>query len=65
MERAVERNIIFDAIKAFAIGLVVYGHSIQYLSGCTWDNEIFRIIYTFHMPLFFMISGYFFSSSLQ
>jgi fucose 4-O-acetylase-like acetyltransferase len=60
------RNRVFDAIKALAIVLVVYAHSIQYLSGCDfWNNGIFQLIYSFHMPLFFMVSGFFISSSLQ
>ena len=50
-----------DAIKAFAIFLVVYGHSIQYISGVDfWNNRIFQIVYSVHMPLFFAISGFFF-----
>ena len=58
------RNYIFDAIKALAIGLVVLGHSIQYLSGVDyWNDGLFQFIYSFHMPLFFMISGFFFASS--
>ena len=61
-----QRNIVFDAIKALAIVLVVYAHSIQYLSGYEfWNNTVFQFIYSFHMPLFFMISGFFMSSALK
>ncbi len=61
-----KRNIIFDAIKAFAILLVVLGHSIQYVSGLDyWNDHVFRIIYSFHMQLFFIVSGFFFQSSLR
>ena len=61
---AVTRNMVFDAIKALAIWLVVLGHCVQYLSGWEfWDNALFRLIYSFHMPLFFMVSGFFFASS--
>lgn len=50
------RNVVFDAIKALAIMLVVYAHSIQYLSGVDyWNNGVFQFIYSFHMPLFFVI----------
>ena len=60
------RNVVFDAIKALAIVLVVYAHAIQYLSGCDyWNNGVFQFIYSFHMPLFFMISGFFISSALK
>lgn len=55
------RNYILDAVKALAIFFVVFGHCIQYISGTVfWENRIFQIIYSFHMPLFFMLSGFFF-----
>lgn len=61
-----ERNIVFDALKALAIFLVVYAHSIQYIGvNDYWTNPVFQFIYSFHMPLFFMISGFFFSSALR
>lgn len=48
-----------DLIKGFAIILVVFGHAIQYLLGEAMDNSIvFRVIYSFHMPLFIWVSGY-------
>ena len=59
----------FDFIKGILIILVVIGHAIQVLYGIdnkeVWYNPIFNIVYTFHMPLFIFISGYFFSSSLK
>ena len=59
----------FDFIKGILIILVVIGHAIQALYGIdnkeVWYNPIFNIVYTFHMPLFIFISGYFFSSSLK
>ena len=62
----VKRNQTFDIIKAFAIWLVVLGHCIQYLSGWDyWNNRLFQFIYSFHMPLFFMVSGFFFASSVN
>ena len=56
-----------DSLKGFAILLVLWGHSIQYLcSGIDFfQNFIFKIIYSFHMPLFFLISGFFFHSALK
>ena len=60
------RNIVFDALKALAIWLVVYAHSIQYMSGVDyWHDSVFQFIYSFHMPLFFVVSGFFFSSALR
>lgn len=46
-----------DVLRGIAILLVVAGHAIQY-SGISKDNVIFEMIYSFHMPLFFFISGY-------
>lgn len=61
-----ERNIVFDALKALAIFFVVYAHSIQYMGvEDYWTNPVFQFIYSFHMPLFFVISGFFFTSALQ
>lgn len=51
-----------DWAKVIGIWLVVLGHSIQFTC---MDREIGRFlydfIYTFHMPLFFFLSGYLFS----
>jgi fucose 4-O-acetylase-like acetyltransferase len=54
-----ERDLGIDWLKAFAIVLVVIGHAIQYSLAVDYDdNLLFRLIYSFHMPLFFFISGY-------
>ena len=56
----------FDVLKLYAIFLVLWGHSIQYfLSSNYFDEPVYRIIYSFHMPLFMMISGYFSISSMK
>ena len=47
-----------DNLKAFLIYLVVLGHCIQYTCGAYKDDILFYIIYTFHMPLFMLISGF-------
>lgn len=51
-----------DSLKCFLIIIVVWGHLIQYYSGLNifWESRIWEIIYSFHMPLFIFISGYFF-----
>lgn len=62
-----ERDYTIDSIKGFAILLVVWGHSIQFIKkdGLSFfENGMFIIIYSFHMPLFMMISGYLFYYSL-
>lgn len=67
-----ERNVVIDVIKAFAIISVIVGHSIQYgfsdaylESKAYFDNSIFKIIYSYHMPLFMLISGYLFGFSID
>ncbi len=60
-----ERMLSPDVSKAIAIILVVWGHLIQVLyaphvSDVLHDVLMFRLIYTVHMPLFMLISGYFF-----
>lgn len=47
-----------DAIKAFAIFLVVLGHMLQKCVLNADDNYLFKFIYSFHMPLFIFISGF-------
>ena len=47
-----------DALRGFAIVLVVLGHTIQYSAKNFDDLPLFRIIYAFHMPLFMFISGF-------
>ncbi len=60
-----------DSAKAIGIVLVVYGHVARglYGSGLYQPEEVFHLIdslvYSFHMPLFFFLSGLFFSSSLS
>lgn len=55
-----------DLLKFFAIFLVLWGHSIQYfISGEYVEKEVYRHIYSFHMPLFMMISGFFFAMTCR
>ena len=46
-----------DALRGFAILLVIIGHLIQFNYKSSLENPIFNIIYSFHMPLFFFLSG--------
>ena len=60
-----QRNEYLDIVKGIAITLVVLGHSIQYgtfeFSGDQYfNNALFQLIYSFHMPLFMLVSGYLF-----
>lgn len=63
-----EKNNTISVIKGAAILLVVYGHVIQHtmvpLGQDFFSNPVFKFIYTFHMPLFFVISGYLIALSL-
>lgn len=73
---ASQRIEYLDAVKGFAIFLVVVGHAILW-NAPDWELNIqfdahnpsalyrgiiFQWIYSFHMPLFFMISGFFLKS---
>lgn len=51
------RLIYIDALRGFAMLLVIVGHLIQFNYSTGIENPIFNIIYSFHMPLFFFISG--------
>src|SRR5450759_1864593 len=58
------RAIGVDALRGFAILLVVLGHSISNAenllraSGYNLEYYVSNFLYTFHMPLFFLVSGY-------
>ncbi|MCD8071448.1 MAG: acyltransferase family protein [Akkermansiaceae bacterium] len=49
-----------DAVKCIAIFCVLWGHCIQHLAeGEMGKNSVFLFIYSFHMPLFMILSGFF------
>ncbi|MCS2505544.1 acyltransferase family protein [Phocaeicola vulgatus] len=55
-----------DFLKFFAIASVLLGHSVEQTTGNDfWDNPIRSFIYTYHMPLFMLLCGYFFGSLLN
>ena len=60
-----ERNKTVDAMKGLAILSVVLGHVISENQGIVADqNKLFSAIYSFHMPLFFVIAGFVLATSL-
>ena len=61
--KGMTRDLSFDVLKGILILIVVFGHALQfqYQEDC-WSHPLFDGIYTFHMPLFVFVSGYFFSS---
>jgi len=72
MEKESKRNLLIDVIKGFAILLMLFGHVIQFASGSEYqrsllyyDNVLFKIIYSFHMPLFMVVSGWLFFNTLH
>ena len=47
-----------DITRAFAIIFIVFGHTINHSQHC---NIVFKVLYSFHVALFFIISGYLFN----
>ncbi len=62
-----KRSSYLDVVKGLAIIMVVFTHSIQWGSGSSFyneclyfDDQLFKFVYGFHMPLFMIVSGYLF-----
>lgn len=51
-----QRDTFLDFSKGIAIFLVVLGHVLE--KSMQQKNEVYEFIYLFHMPFFFMLSGY-------
>ncbi len=64
------RSYWVDYAKAIGILLVVYGHVLRglYDANILFSKEFYElsdsVVYSFHMPLFFFLSGLFFYNSL-
>lgn len=72
MEKTKNRELLPDILRGFAIVLVVLGHCIQEGSGeqfkldtMYFNDKVYQFIYSFHMPLFMLISGYFAWDSME
>ena len=72
VERKRGRDDSFDFVKGILIFLGVYGHTIVVygqvaptIYGDYGENLFFSVIYSFHMPLFVFISGYFATHTLN
>jgi len=63
------KNFILSTVRGLAIILVVYGHVIQRTLAPSGEdfflNPAFKMVYTFHMPLFVLMSGYVMAYSLS
>ncbi|MBQ0006880.1 MAG: acyltransferase family protein [Alistipes sp.] len=63
MSRRIE---YLDFLKFFAIFSVLLGHSTEQMSAnLFWDHPLWEFIYSYHMPLFMFLCGFFFRSSLK
>src|SRR5699024_3219271 len=55
-----QRNAYFDNAKFIFIFLVVFGHMIQpFIQESAAVNTFYMWVYTFHMPAFIFLSGFF------
>ena len=55
-----KRDFYFDNAKFILMFFVVFGHLLQsYIDTDVFISYIYRLIYTFHMPAFILVSGYF------
>ena len=60
---AKQRIVYLDLVKLFTIYLVILGHVIAMMvNGYSVGEKLYSFIYSFHMPLFMLLSGYFVSS---
>lgn len=64
------RNIYIDIVKGVTMLLVIYGHAMEASGGAEcranldfFNDRIHDFIFSFHMPLFMLISGYLFCCS--
>ena len=60
-----ERSPLFDNMKMVLIILVVFGHALEEISLEHEYGIIRACIYSFHMPVFIFISGYFSGGGAQ
>jgi fucose 4-O-acetylase-like acetyltransferase len=55
-----QRDAFFDNVKYLAIVLVAVGHAWEPLKGDSRSLEaVYQVVYTFHMPAFIIVSGFF------
>lgn len=58
-----QRIVYLDLVKLFTIYLVILGHVIAMMvNGYAVGGRLYAFIYSFHMPLFMLLSGYFISN---
>jgi fucose 4-O-acetylase-like acetyltransferase len=52
-----ERNYLLDNAKITLIFLVVFGHSLELVTNSPVLKTVYLLIYSFHIPMFVLISG--------
>ena len=69
MEISQKQSEFLNYIKGSAIFLMLWGHTVQFCMTDSeldfFENSLFRFIYSFHMPLFMLVSGFLFFYSFQ
>lgn len=61
-----ERDLSFDYLKGILIYLVILGHSLVFVENVIpIYDPLWKSIHSFHMPLFVLISGYFFRNPID
>lgn len=62
-----EKSYYIDFVKGWSITLVIIGHSLQFgMNGnMILSDPLFKMIYSFHMPIFMLVSGYLFNYTVQ
>lgn len=64
MKEKKERIYYWDNLKGLLILLVVLGHYVEYaMTARPWLSRVWTAIYSFHMPAFVLVSGYFLGKS--
>ena len=66
--RQMDSRLFLNIVKGTAVFFMLWGHCIQCCTNGIFDfyeNVVFKIIYSFHMPLFMLISGFLFSYSCK
>lgn len=67
-----KRDPYIDIARGLAVVLMIFGHCLQYGSGEAYltnaefySNRVFEFIYSFHMPLFMVVSGLLFEATIR
>lgn len=64
MKPVEKRDFLFDNMRLFLIFWVVTGHLLElFMKGNAFYTALHAVIYSFHMPLFVFVSGYFTKST--